>query len=72
MPRFTENETDPNDLIAPRRAAWPIDEAAFRLGIGRSSVYKLSNEGKLRLIKIAGRTLVPDEEIARLTRGGSQ
>ena len=51
------------------RAAWPIDEGAYRIGICRSSIYKLAAEGKIRLIKIAGRRLIPDEEIVRLTRG---
>lgn len=55
---------------ATRRAAWPVDEAAYQLGVGRTSVYKLAAEGKLKLIKIAGRTLVPDDEIARLIKGG--
>ncbi len=70
MPRLTENQTDLNALAATRRAAWPVDEAAYQLGVGRTSVYKLAAEGKLKLIKIAGRTLVPDDEIARLIKGG--
>lgn len=49
------------------RAAWPINEGAYRMGIHRVTVYKLAAEGKLRLIKIAGRTLIPDSEIVRLT-----
>ncbi len=52
-----------------QRAAWPIDEGAYRLGVGRTSIYKLATEGKIRLIKIAGRRLIPDEEIVRLTNG---
>jgi excisionase family DNA binding protein len=52
------------------RLAWPVKEGAHRLGIGRSTVYKLASEGKLRLIKVGGRTLVPDAEITRLVSGG--
>jgi excisionase family DNA binding protein len=48
--------------------AYTIPEFARRLSIGRTSVYKLAKEGKLRLIKVAGRTLVPRTEIERLTQ----
>ena len=61
----TEAEFKPS--APPPRAAWPIDEAAYRMGISRVSIYKLAKEGRLNLIKIAGRTLVPDSEIVRLT-----
>ena len=54
------------------RLAWPVKEGAHRLGIGRSTVYKLASEGKLRLIKVGGRTQVPDGEITRLVNGGSE
>ncbi len=49
------------------RAAWPINEGCHRLGIGRVSLYAMAKRGEIRLIKIAGRTLVPESEIARLT-----
>lgn len=43
-----------------------INDTCSVLGIGRSAVYKLIAEGRLRAIKIAGRTLVPRSEIERL------
>jgi excisionase family DNA binding protein len=51
--------------------AWPVDEGAHRIGIGRTSVYKLAAEGRLRLIKVAGRTLIPDSEIVRIAAEGA-
>jgi excisionase family DNA binding protein len=51
------------------RLAWPITEGAHRIGVGRSTIYKLAAEGKIRLIKVAGRRLIPEEEIARLVSG---
>nr|PZN85221.1 MAG: hypothetical protein DIU57_07105 [Pseudomonadota bacterium] len=48
--------------------AYRISEACTALGIGRTSLYKLVNEGKLRLINVAGRSLVPRSELERLTR----
>jgi hypothetical protein len=35
--------------------------------IGRTSLYELVKSGELKLIKIAGRTLVPRSELERLT-----
>ncbi len=50
------------------RLAFPVAEACRLLGIGRTSLYQLAKTGQVRLIKIAGRTLVPRSEIERLTR----
>ncbi len=64
---------DLNDLSEKaelERLAWSIKDGARKLSIGRSTVYKLSQSGQLRLIKIAGRRLIPNEEILRLVRGG--
>jgi excisionase family DNA binding protein len=52
---------------ASRKRAYRIDEACHCLGIGRTSLYSLVKAGELRLIKIAGRSLVPYSEIERLT-----
>ena len=59
-----------SEKAAHERLAWSIKDGARRLSIGRSTVYKLSQSGQLRLIKIAGRRLIPNEEILRLVRGG--
>jgi excisionase family DNA binding protein len=40
----------------PRYA--PIPRAIEITGLGRSTIYKLAGQGKLRLIKAGGRTLV--------------
>ncbi len=49
-----------------RRAAYPILEAAFLLGISRSGLYDLLAEGALHRIKIGRRSLIPASEIERL------
>ena len=43
-----------------------IGDAARALGIGRTSLYKLTGEGRLKIIRIAGRALVAESEIDRL------
>lgn len=37
------------------------------LGVGRTSMYELIKTGELKIIKVAGRTLVPRSELERLT-----
>ena len=49
------------------RLAYPVNDACHALGIKRTSLYELAKNGELKLIKIAGRTLVPRSEIERLT-----
>lgn len=43
-----------------------INDACEALGISRSHVYALASKGALRLVKVGGRTLVPESEIDRL------
>ena len=54
-------------LTAAGKMAYRINEACQCLGIGRTSLYELVKTGELKLIRIAGRTLVPRSEIERLT-----
>ncbi len=50
------------------RFAYPVNDACHALGIKRTSLYELAKAGEIKLIKIAGRTLVPRSEIERLTK----
>ena len=58
--------SQPRPTDAPKHA-FRVDEACYALGIGRTSLYELVKLGELKLIKVAGRTLVPLSEIERLT-----
>jgi len=49
------------------RMAFRIADACTALGIGRTSLYELVKAGELKVIRIAGRVLVPRSEIERLT-----
>jgi excisionase family DNA binding protein len=57
---------------AADRAAWSIKDGAHRIGVGKSTIYKLASEGKIRLVKVAGRTLIPDAEIVRIVNGEAE
>jgi excisionase family DNA binding protein len=46
-----------------------VEEAAAVLGCGRTTVFQLIRAGRLRVIKLGARTIVPRAEIARLLAG---
>lgn len=50
------------------RLLHPIPDAAEVLGIGRSKLYELIAEGKIRTVKIGRRTLVAQDELERYVR----
>jgi hypothetical protein len=55
----------------PRPVAWTVNDGARLLSISRATVYLLARTGKLKLIRVAGRTLIPDSEILRLGSEGA-
>lgn len=57
-------------MEAPR--AYRVPDACRALGVGRSTLYKLASAGKLRLVRIGGRTVVPGAEIERLAKEGTR
>ncbi len=47
-----------------------IDEARYRLGgLGRTLFYDLVKQGKIRVVKLGNRSVVPLSEIDRLLSG---
>jgi Helix-turn-helix domain len=43
-----------------------VNDASRISGLGRTTLYKLHAEGKLAMIKVAGRTLIPAESLRAL------
>jgi excisionase family DNA binding protein len=43
-----------------------IKSAAKAIGIGRTSIYRLINEGRLTTVKLGRRTLIKAESLRRL------
>jgi len=52
--------------------AYQIDQFCQIIGLGRTAVYKLIKEGKIKTIRIGGRRLIPRSEALRLVKEGSQ
>jgi hypothetical protein len=56
----------------PNALAYRIDEVPLMGGPSRTKTYALAAEGKLRLIRVAGRTLVDGESLRALLRDGCE
>jgi excisionase family DNA binding protein len=48
-----------------------VPDACRVLGISKAMLYKLAAQGKVRLVHIGGRTIVPETEIDRLASEGA-
>lgn len=48
------------------RISYRIDEAVKMTGIGRTTMYKLVSDGKLRVVRVGGCTLIPADELKAL------
>ena len=58
------DQSKPNAI---RPDAWRVKDACRQFGISRTTLYELRKQGKLKMIAVAGRALVPDCEVRRLT-----
>ena len=50
----------------PVALAHQVPAACDRLGIGRTMLYELIKDGRIKAIKIGRRTLIPETELQRL------
>ena len=57
-------DTDSPEQV--RREGLRVEEAAQVLGCGRTTVFALIREGRLRRVKLGTRTIVPRAEVLRL------
>jgi excisionase family DNA binding protein len=60
-----------SDVEPIERRALRVNDCAKAYGIGRSTIYKLMNEGKLATAKIAGRRVVLRDSAEALLRAQS-
>ena len=63
-----EPATRRRDNEASHKLAYQIDEAARASGLGKTSLYKLISEGKLKAIKAAGRRLILRDDLEAYLR----
>ena len=67
QPAVTVRKAPLPDATKARR----VNDACRAIGIGRSTLYKLAADDKIKLVRILGRTLVPESEIERLVKEGA-
>lgn len=53
------------------RLLYPVNDAAYVLGLGRSRTWELIREGVLETTKIGGRTLVRADSLIRVAEQGA-
>lgn len=51
------------------RQGYNVGEAARIIGVGRTTMHKMLNQGRIRPVKIGARTIIPKSEIDRLLNG---
>jgi excisionase family DNA binding protein len=79
QPPMSVAQTSPVALTTAERAIGPrLEPLAYRVndaikvsGLGRSSIYKLISDGKLRSVLVAGRRLIPADALGELLRGAA-
>ncbi len=58
--------TETSQTTLHPKLAYRIDEACRELGIGRTSLYELMKQNKLKSAVVAGRRVIPGAELERL------
>lgn len=51
---------------ANEKIAYGVQEAAEAMSVGKSTVWRWIHDGKVRTVKLGGRTLIPRPELERL------
>lgn len=49
-----------------KKLAYSVHEVSETIGIGRTKIYELINQGTFRPIKVGRRTLIPADQISAL------
>lgn len=66
MPRASQTSPKSQAPGVPLiKRAYRVDEACASLGLGRSKLYQLIADGKLRSVRLAGRTVILATELDR-------
>jgi len=51
------------------RRGYNVSEGAHIVGVGRTTMHKMIREGRIRVVKVGARTIIPKGEIDRLLNG---
>lgn len=53
----------------PQKLAYSIREACAASSLGRTTIYAHIAAGRLRVVRVGGRTLIPAEELQAFVKG---
>jgi excisionase family DNA binding protein len=54
---------------APEKLAFSINEACAASSLGRTSIYSLIAAGRLKAVRVGGRTVIPANSLRALVEG---
>jgi excisionase family DNA binding protein len=52
-----------------KRLAYPVNEAASLIGLGRTKLYEAISDGSLQAVKLGRRTLIPADALQKFIDG---
>lgn len=58
-----------NTMVSGERLAYSINEASRATSLGRTRLYQLIADGRLQVVKIGNRTLIPAPALHKLLEG---
>lgn len=58
-----------SDTIEPLKLAFSIREACAASSLGKTTLYLHINSGRLKVVRVGGRTLIPSESLHALLSG---
>jgi len=61
----------PSQPVPLTRVGYRVNDFCAVTGIGRTSLYELIRDGKIKTVRIAGRRIIPASEAERLLNEGA-
>jgi excisionase family DNA binding protein len=64
-------QRQPSQPVPLARIGYRVNDFCAVTGIGRTSLYELIRDGKIKTVRIAGRRIIPASEAERLLKEGA-
>ena len=71
QPQLSEHRRE-RPAPLPNALAYRVNEVPLMGGPGRTKTYELAAEGKLKIVRVAGRTLIEGDSLRALLRNGCE
>ena len=67
---MTSTKTEQTTEGRPEGAPWVMRDAWEFLGVGERTFRRMASDGRIRVIRIGGKPMIPDTEVRRLAAEG--